>query len=188
MKGSGPTVCRGSATSPWRLVAISWATPVGSRSPTSTTTAALDLVISNNPGDCGCDTAPATVLRNNVGAKRNWLAVDLVGVRCNRDAVGAEVVAEIDPAACAGKPRLAKQVRLASAGCSYASQHGSRLYFGLDDLPRVDRLTIRWPGGGEEIFRDVKAGQLVRITQGQGMEAMPLPSKRAVAARPNGSR
>ncbi len=32
---------------------------------------ALDFAINNNPGDCGCDTAPATLLRNNGGARRS---------------------------------------------------------------------------------------------------------------------
>ena len=139
---------------------------------------ALDLVISNNPGDCGCATAPATVLRNNTGARRNWLAVELVGTRCNRDAVGAEVLAEV----VGGKPHLAKQLRLMSAGCSYASQHSSRLYFGLDDAEAVDRLTVRWPGGGEETLVNVRARQLVRITQGKGAEFRPLPGPARLGA------
>jgi hypothetical protein len=138
---------------------------------------ALDLAVSNNPGDHGCDTAPATLLRNNTGARRNWLAVELVGTTCNRDAIGAQVLAEIDPARLGGRHHLAKQLRLVSAGCSYASQHSARQYFGLDDLDRVDRLTVRWPGGGEETFADVRAGQLVRITQGKGIESGPLPGK-----------
>jgi len=59
-----------------------------------------------------------------------------------------------------------------------------RLYFGLDDRAYVDRLTVRWPGGGEETFTQVKARQLVRITQGREIESTSLPSKRAVAIRP----
>jgi hypothetical protein len=136
----------------------------------------LDLVINNNPGDTGCATVPATLLRNNVGGKRNWLAVELVGVTCNRDAVGAEVLVEIDPARHNARPHLAKQLRLVSAGCGYASQNSARLYFGLDEVPQADRLTVRWPGGAEETFRDVRARQLVRITQGKGIEYCNLPS------------
>jgi hypothetical protein len=111
--------------------------------------------------------------------------VELVGVACNRDAVGAEVLAEVGPSMSAGKPHLARQLRLVSAGCSYASQHSSRLYFGLDDLTHVDRLTVRWPGGGEETFTHVPARQLVRITQGRGLEVTNLPGTRAVVVRPN---
>ena len=146
---------------------------------------ALDLVINNNPGDCGCATVSATLLRNNVGAKRNWLAVELVGTKCNRDAVGAEVLAEIDSRRGA-KPHLAKQLRLVSAGCSYASQHSSRLYFGLDDVSQVDRLTVRWPGGEEETFENIGARQLIRITQGKGIVTGPLPGKPGVAVRLGG--
>jgi len=145
---------------------------------------ALDLVINNNPGDTGTATVPPTLLRNNVGARRNWLAVELVGVRCNRDAIGAEVLAEVDVARHGAKPHLAKQLRLVSAGCSYASQHSARLYFGLDDVRQVDRLTVRWPGGGEETFRDVRAGQLVCITQGKGIVCRPLPVKAVAKAPP----
>jgi enediyne biosynthesis protein E4 len=144
---------------------------------------ALDLIINNNPGDTGCGTAPPTLLRNNVGARRNWLAVELVGATCNRDAVGAEVLAEVDVARRGAKPHLAKQLRLVSAGCSYASQHSNRLYFGLDDVPQVDRLTVRWPGGGEETFHDIGARQLVRITQGKGIEVGPLPGRRGRPVR-----
>ena len=38
----------------------------------------LDIVINNNPGDSGrAEQARATLLRNNVGERRNWLAVEL---------------------------------------------------------------------------------------------------------------
>src|SRR5262245_52847477 len=33
---------------------------------------ALDLVINNTPGDNGCDSVPPTLLRNKIGARRNW--------------------------------------------------------------------------------------------------------------------
>ena len=36
----------------------------------------LDIVVNNNPGDSGRpELARATLLRNNVGARHNWLAV-----------------------------------------------------------------------------------------------------------------
>src|SRR5262249_61716617 len=53
---------------------------------------ALDVVINNNPGDSGIEErARATLLHNNVGRRRNWLAVELQGTKRNRDAVGAGV-------------------------------------------------------------------------------------------------
>ena len=135
---------------------------------------ALDLVINNTPGDTGEESVPPTLLRNNMGARRGWLAVELEGVEANRDAIGAVVTVEVEPGSRSGRPHLAKQLRHVTAGCSYASQHGSRLYFGLDDLTRVDRLTVSWPGGGQEVFRDLPARQLVRIVQGRGIHCGPL--------------
>lgn len=136
---------------------------------------ALDMVINNNPGDTGEKAVPPTLLRNNLGARRSWLAVELEGVRANRDAIGAAVTVEVTPCNCGRRSHLAKQLRHITAGCSYASQHGSRLYFGLGDLTSVDRLTVTWPGGGQEVFRDIPARQLVRIVQGQGIRFGPLP-------------
>jgi hypothetical protein len=143
---------------------------------------ALDVIISNNPGDNGCQAVPATVLHNNVGARRSWLAVELEGVHCNRDAVGAEVLVEVFPCGCGANRHLAKQLRHVTAGCGYASQHGARLYFGLADEPKVDRLTVRWPGRTTETFTGIKARQLVKITEGKGIECRPLPVKRLAAA------
>lgn len=119
----------------------------------------LDLAINHNIGDHGRDEAAnAVLLRNDIGSHRSWLAVELEGRSVNRDAVGATVIVE------AGGER---QLQLISAGSSYASQHSQRLYFGLDDLERVDRLIVNWPGGGSQSFENLEAGRVVRIVEGE---------------------
>ncbi len=127
----------------------------------------LDVAVSHNPGDILQEQGVAPSLyRNDIGQSRSWLAVELQGTRCNRDAVGAEVTVEV---------LQQNRMRLVSAGSGYASQQGQRLYFGLDAAERVDRLTVRWPGGDLETFKDIQARQLVRITQGSKIELMALP-------------
>ena len=134
----------------------------------------LDIVTNNNPGDSGrAELARATILRNNVGARRNWLAVELEGTESNRDGVGALVTVETG-----GE----KQVRQVAAGSGFASQHSARLYFGLDDETQVSALTVRWPGGRVERFervgdKSIGARQLLRIKEGAGIEALPLPAQ-----------
>jgi enediyne biosynthesis protein E4 len=136
---------------------------------------ALDIVINNNPGDSGdASKARPTLLHNNIGAKRNWLAVELEGTRSNRDAVGATVTIETG-----GE----KQLRLVSAGSGFASQNTGRLYFGLGDKTQVDVLTVRWPTGLLERFekvgdKTIGARQLLRIKEGVGVVASGLPAKR----------
>jgi hypothetical protein len=135
---------------------------------------ALDIIMNSNPGDSGDATkARPALLRNNIGGKRNWLAVELVGTQSNRDAFGAMVTIETGGA---------KQLRLVSAGSGFASQNTARLYFGLNDQTRVDVLTVRWPSGRIETFKSIgdqliAADRLVRITEGAGIEQAALPTK-----------
>ena len=135
---------------------------------------ALDIVINDNPGDSGdVSRARPVLLRNNIGSRRNWLAVELTGTRSNRDAVGAMVTIETGGA---------KQLRLVSAGSGFASQNSERLYFGLNDKTQADALAVRWPSGRIENFKTIggqpiKAGQVIRITEGTSIEQLKLPAK-----------
>lgn len=138
----------------------------------------LDIVLNNNPGDSGrAEQARATLLRNNVGERRNWLAIELTGTKSNKDAVGALVTVESN-----GE----KFVRLVGAGSGFASQHSSRLYFGLGEKTRVDAVTVRWPNGRLEKFEHIAAKpietrRLLRITEGSVVEAITLPARRSTA-------
>ena len=135
----------------------------------------LDIVVNNTPGDTGrAELARATLLRNNVGARHNWLAVELRGdgKRSNRDAVGATVTVET------GADR---QVRLIGAGSGFASQHSKRLYFGLGGREGVSAVTVRWPSGRVERFEKVGgqpigARRLLRFVEGEGAESLALPA------------
>lgn len=132
---------------------------------------ALDIVTNNNPGDSGdASKARPALLRNNTGARRNWLAVEVQGTKSNRDGVGAMVTIETG---------AGKQVRLLSAGSGFASQNSARLYFGLGDKTAVNALTVRWPSGLVERFdkigdRPIESRRLVRITEGTSVEALSL--------------
>lgn len=130
----------------------------------------LDVVINNNPGDSGrAELSRATLLRNNIGERRNWLAVELRGTESNRDAVGATVTVE------AGGRKF---TRLVSAGSGFASQQSARLYFGLGDSTQVDAVTVHWPRGRIEKFakeRGIAARQLLRITEAKDFQVLELP-------------
>jgi enediyne biosynthesis protein E4 len=133
----------------------------------------LDIVIGNNPGDAKVynannEHARATFLRNELGNTRNWLAVELEGTESNRDGIGAVVTIATDGS---------KQMRHAHIGSSYASQHTTRLYFGLKDAEQVDSLMVRWPSGREEQFENIGANQLVRITEGSGTKQVTMAMK-----------
>ncbi len=100
-----------------------------------------------------------TVLRNDSPSKGHWLQVCLRGVKTNRDGVGARVKV------------TAKDLNLIDevhSGQGYQSHYGTRLYFGLGANDKVERLEVRWIGGGVDVFKDIAADQLLIITEGTG--------------------
>ena len=96
----------------------------------------LDLLVTQNGG------APA-LLRNDPApgaAPPRFLRLRLHGRGANRAAVGA--LARMTAGG-------VTQTRLVRTGSSYLSQSELTLTFGLGAATRVDRLSIRWPGGAE---------------------------------------
>jgi hypothetical protein len=98
-----------------------------------------------------------TILRNDSPSQGHWLQVRLQGVKTNRDGVGAHVKVT------AGDLTLLDEVH---SGTGYQSHFGMRLYFGLGERERVDRIEVRWIGGGSDVFEDIKADQLVTLIEG----------------------
>jgi len=120
-------------------------------------------------------------LRNEWPSMGRAIAIGLTGTRSNRDAIGAAVEVEH-----AGR----RTVRFVQAGSGYLSQHTKTLHFGLGDAARADKMTIRWPSGLKQEFRDLEAGFRYRITEGAGeLHRAPFaarpPLHPAAAVQPN---
>jgi len=102
------------------------------------------------------------LLRNELPAgdgRHNWLELELVGTRSNRDAVGARVTVE------AGGRR---QIREVALGDGYGSQNSLRLHFGLGTAPAAEAVTVRWPKSGiVQRFAAVAANRIVEVTEGR---------------------
>jgi len=126
-----------------------------------------DVAINNGQGDSGLAArARARLYRNDLGNLRNWLQIELVGSRSNRDGIGA--IVEIE----AGGKR---QMRHAHAGSAYSAQHSKRLHFGLGTSATVQRIEVFWPSGLVETHENVTANQTIRLTEGGGLELDVLP-------------
>jgi hypothetical protein len=113
----------------------------------------LDLLVTNNGQS-------ADLLRNDGGNRNNALEVRLLGQLSNRDAIGARVAVTVGEST---------QVREVKAGSSYLGQNDTGVHFGLGTAPRVDRLEVRWPVGRLETFRQVQAGAIITIVEGEGI-------------------
>jgi hypothetical protein len=106
--------------------------------------------------------AAPTILRNDSPRKGHWLGVRLKGVKTNRDGVGAKVTVV------AGDLTLIDEVH---SGRSYQSHFGTRLHFGhfgLGERRKVDRVEVRWIGGGVDVFEDIAVDKFVTLEEGSG--------------------
>lgn len=97
------------------------------------------------------------VLLRNVSSGGHWLWLALEGTESNRSALGARVEARV-----AG---VAARVRTIANSVGYASASDLRLHLGLGDVRRVEEIRVVWPSGREQTFRDVAAGQTLRIVE-----------------------
>jgi hypothetical protein len=112
-----------------------------------------DLLVTTNNG------APA-LFRNDQLAGHRSIRFRLVGVKSNRDAIGASV-------------RIfyggVTQSRLVKTGSSYLSQSELPVTFGVERRDRIDRLVINWPSGRTEEFKSVATGKEYVCTEGRGI-------------------
>jgi len=123
----------------------------------------LDVLVSNSGQG-------PTLLINQIGQKKNWVLLKLIGTKSNRDAVGAKIVITTEGL------RHTDQI---TGGGSYLSASDLRAHFGLGSSEIIKTLKIRWPSGTEDEFRDVKANQILSIREGAGKTQVQSSPKTA---------
>jgi hypothetical protein len=106
---------------------------------------------------------PPSLLRNDLTGKQNWIKVKLEGVKSNRSAIGARVLAHYG-----GK----KQAQTVLSQSSFYSSNDPRLHFGVGSSTLVD-LDVYWPNGLHETYKRLSTNQLLTLREGAG----PIPSK-----------
>jgi hypothetical protein len=109
----------------------------------------LDAVVTSNDG-------PAWVLMNQTETSNHWITLALVGVRSNRDAIGARVRISASGGG---------QFAFVTTSSSYQSSSDKRLHFGLGTAESVREIEIWWPSGIHQILHDQKPDRIVTITE-----------------------
>jgi hypothetical protein len=111
----------------------------------------IDIVVSVIAG-------PAELLYNTTANGNHWLLIQTVGTKSNRDGIGTQI-------------RLTSQSgsvqfnQVTTAG-SYSSSSDKRVHFGLGHDKLVKEITLRWPSGTVQTLHNVKADQILRVTEG----------------------
>jgi hypothetical protein len=104
---------------------------------------------------------PAELLMNRTEAHNHWIILKLVGVRDskggdNRDGLGTQVKITTS---------RGSQYNEATTATSYNSSSDKRVHFGLGDAALIDTIELRWPSGIHQTLHNVKADQILTITE-----------------------
>ncbi len=110
----------------------------------------LDIVVT------GLNERPRILI--NAGATgAHWLLLDLQGTRGSRDAIGAKVKVTT------ASGRVLHNHVSVSTGLMSSSDR--RVHFGLGPESAISAIEIRWPGGQVQTLSDVKADQILRVSE-----------------------
>ncbi len=89
----------------------------------------------------------------------NWVELKLIGVKSNRDAIGARVHI---------KAGGLDEIREVNGGNGFASQSSLRVHFGIGKATKIDLLEIRWPSGARETIT-APVNRLSYVKEGAGI-------------------
>src|SRR5262249_52285363 len=108
----------------------------------------MDVVVSENDG-------PAWILRNETSTQNHWITFKLVGVKSNKDGIGARIKLTTPSG---------EQYATVTTASSYQSSSDRRAHFGLGAATTAS-VEIRWPSGIMQVLKDVKANQILTVTE-----------------------
>jgi hypothetical protein len=110
----------------------------------------IDIVVSN------CD-GPSYFIRNEGGNRKNWIAVELRGVKSNRMGIGARVKLTSE----SGKV----QYNMVSTTASYLSANDHRVFFGLGAEKKIKEIEVAWPGGHKQKVAEPRINELLKLEE-----------------------
>ncbi len=113
----------------------------------------VDIVVNDLDGS-------PQLLRNDGGNANNSVLIKTVGVKSNRDGIGARVKVV------SGDLIQIDEVR---SGGSYISQNDFRLHFGLENRTKIDVIEVRWPSGVIDRIPNLSANKILTIREGKGV-------------------
>ena len=113
----------------------------------------VDLLLTTNNGQ-------AYLFRNDLHSGNRAVRLRLTGTKSNRDAIGAVV-------------RIyhggETQMRTIRGGSSYLSQSELPLTVGVGKADRIDRLTVEWPSGATQEFKNISTAKAYELHENEAL-------------------
>jgi len=111
---------------------------------------ALDIVVTS------LNESPR-ILMSTADSGNHWIVLALTGHKSARDAIGAKVKLTT-----ASGRTLYNHVAI-SVG--FMSSSDKRVHFGLGQETEISSIEIRWPSGIQQVLKNVKADQFLKIDE-----------------------
>jgi hypothetical protein len=99
---------------------------------------------------------PPEVWMNRSASQNHWIILKLVGVKSNRDGLGTKIKLTTP---------LGAQYNQATTAVSYNSSSDKRVHFGLGSAATIDSIELLWPSGSKQVLKNVKADQILTVTE-----------------------
>jgi len=96
------------------------------------------------------------IMMNRTENQNHWIVFNLIGVKSNRDGLGARIKIATG---------RGSQYNQATTAVGYNSSSDKRVHFGLGAASAIDRVEIAWPSGTKQILTNVKADQILTIRE-----------------------
>jgi enediyne biosynthesis protein E4 len=112
-----------------------------------------DILMTTNHG-------PAYLYRVDETSGNRSVRFHLIGTKSNRDAIGAKVLVSYEGTT---------QSRLVKGGSSYLSQSELPVTFGVGKRDAIERITIEWPSGHTEEYKNLATKTSYQITESKGI-------------------
>ena len=114
----------------------------------------IDVVVVNNSG-------PARLLMNNVGHRKPWIGLRMVGDKSQRDMLGTRVAVF--------RHNASPLWRRVHSDGSYCSSSDPRIVFGLGDAPEISKVQAHWVSGRVEEWTGLPLGRYTTLREGSGV-------------------
>lgn len=105
----------------------------------------LDVVVASLGG-------PAELWENVTPGTNTRLILRLRGTKSNRDGIGARI-------------RIGDQYNHMTTSVGYVSSSHFGVHFGTGSAKSIERVTITWPSGREQVLENVPTGQVLEVSE-----------------------
>lgn len=115
------------------------------------------------------------ILHNAMSDIGHSISFRLRGHKSNRDAIGTAITVEADGL---------RQIKYLQAGSGFLAQHSKEFVFGVGKAEEVSQVTVRWPSGLTQEFRNLPINHRIEIEEGaSSFAARPFAAAPAIYAQ-----